>query len=266
MKIDLTTLGGIIFGITMVVLGFILEGGSAGALLEVTAAMIVFGGTLGAVAVSFSANEIRRGPHYIKMAFTKSPFDPLALIDEIIELNDIKRRNSGSALALESSVAKIQDPFLKKGVQMLVDNTTQDDLRTKLERELFTENEDREVGASMFEVAGGFAPTMGIIGTVMGLVNVLGSISEGADALAGAIGSAFIATLYGVLSANILWLPISQKLRIQADHNRLLHEIAMEGLILMNEAKSSIVLRDTLSGFVHQAPASDPGPLRREAR
>lgn len=262
-KLDLTTLGGILFGITMVVMGFILEGGSAGALLELTAAMIVFGGTLGAVAVAFSINEIRRIPHFIKLAFTKSPFDPLGLIDQIISLSETKKR-SGGHLALEPFIAQVDDYFLRKGLQLIVDNTKPDDLRQQLERELYAESEDREVGANMFEVAGGFAPTMGIIGTVMGLVHVLGAINEGAAALASAIGAAFIATLYGVLSANMGWLPMSQKLRVQAQHNRLIHEMAMEGLLMINKNDATPLIKDVLRGFVHDAP--DSSATRLEAR
>lgn len=261
-NLDITSVGGILFGIFALLVGFVLEGGKAGTLLAGTAALIVFGGTLAATAVSFSISEIRRIPHYLKIAFTATAFDPIGLIDQLILYNDTMRK--ANHLALQEFVDKTSDRFIKKALQLLVDNVDFEVMTQQLETELYSEENDLEVGANMFEVAGGFAPTMGIVGTVMGLVHVLGALGGGATALAQAIGAAFIATLYGVASANLAWLPLSLKLKTRAQQSQLLHAMALDGFTMMHRRQSSITLRDRLQGYIHQTAApKDPGVSAR---
>ncbi len=251
LKIDMTSLGGILFGLIALVSGFLLEGGRSGALIEIPAAIIVFGGTFAAVAVSSSIEDIRRLPHYLALAFTRHPFDPVALINEIVGYAEVYRKNGSNPLALEPFIKDSHDNIIRKGLQLIVDNTDHQLLSEQLETELYAESQDLDIGANMLEMAGGFAPTIRIIGTVMGLVHVLGSLDGGASALAASIGMAFIATLYGVASANIGWLPLSQKLHSYADHTRVLHQMAIEGLLMIDQGQSKLLVNERLRSHIH---------------
>lgn len=231
MKIDITAVGGVILGIVAVVLGFILEGGKAGALLESTAAIIVFGGTLGATMVSFSLAEVKRLPQFFKTAFNALEFAPTDLIDQLCGW--AKTAKTDRVRGLEAIMKDTPDRFLRKGLQLLADGKKLDEIQSVLETDLYAEQEVIKVGSEVFATAGGFAPTMGIAGTVMGLIHVLGELAGGAAALGHAIGLAFIATLYGVGSANLVWIPLSSNLKTKAKRLHTLREIALDGFLLM---------------------------------
>lgn len=261
MKIDVTALGGIIFGAICLVSGFVLEGGKAGALLEGTAALIVIGGTIGATAISFSLEELKKVPTLVKMALTRSSFDPIDLIDNLVRYTDIARKQQ--PLALEPEIERTDDPFLSKGLQLIVDNTDPELLRQMLESDIYARLSQQRMGASIFDAAGGYAPTFGIMGTVMGLVHVLGQLSGNASALATSIGLAFIATLYGVSTANLLWLPMASNLKNKAKHDLLMRQMALEGILSIQKGMPPSLLRDRLLSFIR--PSSAPGAGRVES-
>ena len=258
LRIDMPALGGILFGVMALVGGFVLEGGKAGALLQGTAALIVFGGTIGATVVSYSMEEIRQVPRLVRMALTRRAFDPVVLIRDLARYADIARRQQ--PLALEPEIDRTDDPFLKKGLQMIVDNTELNLMRQILEADMYALLTQQKTGASIFEQAGGYAPTMGIIGTVMGLVHVLGDLSGNATALAQAIGLAFIATLYGVFSANLLWLPMASNLKNKAKADLLEREIALEGFLSIQQGMAPSMLTDKLMSFIRPAGSPEPPP------
>ncbi|PSR23336.1 MAG: flagellar motor protein [Sulfobacillus acidophilus] len=255
MRLDVSALGGIVFGVVALVGGFVLEGGKAGALLQGTAAMIVFGGTIGATAVSFSVSELKQVPSLFRMGLTRSTFDPVQLIEQLVRYTDIARRQQ--PLALEPEIAVANDPFLEKGLQLIVDNADPTFMRQMMETDIYAQSSQQRMGASIFEAAGGYAPTMGIVGTVMGLVHVLGELTGNPNALASAIGLAFIATLYGVSSANLLWLPLASNLKNKAKHGTLMRQIALEGLLSIQQGMAPSMLRDKLMSFIR--PSAEPG-------
>jgi chemotaxis protein MotA len=254
-KLDVSAFGGIIFGVIALVGGFVLEGGKAGALLQGTAAMIVFGGTIGATAVSFSFDELKQVPSLFKMGLTRSTFDPVQLIEQLVHYTDIARRQQ--PLALEPEIARAHDPFLEKGLQLIVDNADPTFMRQMLETDMYAQASRQKMGVSIFDAAGGYAPTMGIVGTVMGLVHVLGQLNGNPNDLASAIGLAFIATLYGVSSANLLWLPLASNLKNKAKHGALMRQIALEGLLSIQQGMAPSMLRDKLMSFI--TPSGGPG-------
>lgn len=257
MRLDVTSIGGIIFGVLALVGGFVLEGGRAGALLQGTAALIVFGGTIGATTVSFSVRELKLVPSMVRMALTRNDYDPVALIDRLTRYTDIARKQQ--PLALEPEIARTPDPFLAKGLQLIVDNSEPDLMRQMLETDLYARYSELQIGASIFEQAGGYAPTMGIVGTVMGLVHVLGELSGSPDALAAAIGLAFIATFYGVSSANLLWLPMGHNLQVKAKQELLARQISLEGLVAIQQGMPPSILKERLLSFIRPSGAPNSG-------
>ncbi|MCI1880908.1 MAG: flagellar motor protein [Sporolactobacillus sp.] len=245
---DLSTLVGLIFGIASLLIGFTMEGGTLGALLQITAAMIVFGGTIGAVVISFPAGTLKKIPFITKYAFVNRPNDPGETIGQLIDLANISRREG--LLALEGEQERFSDdPFMTNGIRMVVDGMDSDVIDDILNRDIeLYENKILSFG-KMYEEAGGFSPTMGIIGTVMGLVHVLGNLSN-PSSLGPSIAVAFIATLYGVASANVIFLPIYNKIKANLDKDVLIRQIKAEGILSIQYGENTLVLRQKLFAFL----------------
>ena len=243
---------GILFATICLVGGFLLEGGHASALLAPSAALIVFGGTIGATAVAFSTNEVLSMPKLFKTALTKKLPDFTETIDLIVDLSEKARREG--LLYLDNQLDTLEDPFLRKAMQLVVDGTDPEMVRSILETEVYAAYERHQVGVHIFEGAGGYAPTMGIIGTVMGLVHVLGSLQD-PDSLGPAIAMAFIATLYGVGSANVFWLPIGGKLKNLSKKELLLREMMIEGILALQAGYNPSIIRERLNAFIKPGPS-----------
>lgn len=244
---DIATLLGLLIGLGGLIGGFLWEGGHAGMLLVKTAAVIVFGGTFGAVIISFTMEEIKTVPYFLKVIFTDKKVDYLTVLDSLVETADKARREG--LLSLESYLGEIENPFLARGLQLVIDGTDPELTRNMLEMEIEAYETKERVGHDIFMSAGGFAPTMGIIGTVMGLVHVLSSVAE-PDKLAGAIAVAFLATLYGVASANVLWIPFGTKIKIKSAKEVLLMELILEGILSIQAGENPRVIREKLMTFL----------------
>jgi chemotaxis protein MotA len=257
---DPSAVVGFLLAVVALVGGFVLEGGHIGALFQITAAMIVFGGTIGATVLSFPLSDLMAVPRLISVAFFRNPPNPAETIELIVKLAEEARREG--LLYLENRLEEIQDSFLRKGIQLVVDGTDPDLVRNILEVEIYSIQERHQAGASVFEAAGGYAPTMGIIGTVMGLVHVLGSIDK-PENLGPAIALAFIATLYGVSSANIFWLPVAAKLQNLSKKELLLRNLMLEGVVSLQAGYNPILIRERLTAFL-KPEAREEGPPERE--
>lgn len=244
---DLTTVIGIIAGIAALLGGFLWEGGEAHGLMEKTAILIVFGGTFAAVAVSFPAARLRTIPAALRMAFRKDSDTDEQIIENLTEMATLARR--GGVLALETHAGKIDERFLRDGVLMVVDGTDPDLTREILELEIAAMERRHEQQAKIFESAGGYAPTMGIIGTVMGLINVLGDLNE-PGSLGSSIAVAFTATLYGVASANVLYLPIASKIKARSQERIQRMEMMMEGILGLQAGDNPQLIRKKLQSFL----------------
>lgn len=254
---DFTTLIGLIIGFAALIIAFIFEGGSLGALLSVSAGLIVIGGTIGATVLSFTIGELKKVPALLRISFQNRDYDFIALINQIVQLADQARREG--LLSLEQNLSEIQDPFLKMGVQLVIDGVEGTLLRDLLETEIYCMGERHRNGIAIFEAAGGYSPTMGIIGTVMGLVNVLGHMND-PSSLGPAIAMAFIATLYGVGLANLVWLPIAAKLRSKHNRENLYRELSMEGILSLQAGENPAFIQEKLRVFL------DHGEREREAQ
>lgn len=243
---DITTIIGLLSGFAALIIAFLLEDGTMGALVSVTAGLIVLGGTFGATIVSFTLEELKKVPAVLRIAFQNQDYDFRSLIDEIVQLADQARREG--LLSLEKNLGEIEDPFLKLGVQLVIDGVEGTLLQGLLETEIFCTEERHKNGIAIFEAAGGYSPTMGIIGTVMGLVNVLGRMDD-PGALGPAIAVAFIATLYGVGFANLLWLPIAAKLKTKHKKEMFYREICLEGILSLQAGENPAFIREKLLVF-----------------
>ncbi len=255
---DLATIGGIILAIGMILAGQALEGGHVGSILQGTAALIVFGGTIGATMVAFPMKDFMRGVKMFKAAFTEKAVDLNGLIKQIVELAGIARRDG--VLALEGRLGSIEDPFLRKALQFIVDGVDAGVARSALETQIEAEFEENSVGAKIYESAGGFAPTVGILGAVLGLIHVMENLNDPSK-LGGGIATAFVATVYGVGIANLIFLPVAAKLKRKLGIERDRKTMIAEGVLAIQEGLNPRVLEERLAAFAHESssPPQTPG-------
>ncbi|MBP2032292.1 chemotaxis protein MotA [Clostridium algifaecis] len=248
---DISVIIFMIFGIFAVTAGFVMDGGHIAALAGGAAAVIVFGGTSGAVGLSFPIDVIKRIPKVFKVVLNPRKTDLAALILYFKDVSYKTRKNGLLSLEGEISNDPNLDPFIKKGLQLVVDGVDPQAVRDILELELESTSERHKEGASVFESAGGYAPTMGIIGTVMGMVHILGSLTDTAS-LGGKIGSAFLATLYGIGSANLLWLPIGNRLKEQDAKEVKEKTLIVEAILYIQEGINPNTIAEKLKGFLNK--------------
>ncbi|HPT68626.1 MAG TPA: flagellar motor protein [Syntrophomonas sp.] len=244
---DITSLIGLVLAFVSLIGAFMLEGGTMGMLLVLTAAMIVFGGTFAATIVSFTLEDIKRVPYFAKKVFVNKDPDYRGVVETLVTCADKARREG--FLSLESQIEGIDNKFLARGLQMVTDGTSPELTKDMLEMEIDSFETREKIGVEMFMTAGGFAPTMGIIGTVMGMVTVLSNLSN-PEELGASIAVAFLATLYGIASANILWIPFASKIKIRIAREVLLMEMIMEGVLAIQVGENPRILREKLNIFL----------------
>ncbi|MGG1617626.1 flagellar motor protein [Paenibacillus sp. NRS-1782] len=257
---DITIVLGIIAGIIALIGGFLWEGGQFTGLLQGTAALIVFGGTLAAVVISYPASKLKTIPAALRMAFSREDNLSEQYIEDLVSMAATSRRSG--VLALERISSEHPNAFLREGLQLVIDGTEQEQIKQILELELDTIEHKYEGYAKIFESAGGYAPTMGIIGTVMGLIHVLGSLTE-PTALGPSIAVAFIATLYGVASANLIFLPIASKIRACSEGEMVTMDLLLQGILAIQNGENPKLVRKKLEFFIRSEQNLEPKPPRR---
>ncbi|MGW8958206.1 flagellar motor protein [Paenibacillus sp. NPDC055715] len=257
---DITIVLGVIVGIIALIGGFLLEGGEFTGLLQGTSALIVFGGTLAAVVISYPVSKLKTVPAALRMAFSREDNLSEQYIEDLVSMAATSRRSG--VLALERISSEHPNAFLREGLQLVVDGTEQEQIKQILELELDTIEHKHEGYAKIFESAGGYAPTMGIIGTVMGLVHVLGSLTE-PTALGPSIAVAFIATLYGVASANLIFLPIASKIRACSESEMVTMDLLVQGILAIQNGENPKLVRKKLEFFIRSEQNRDHKPPRR---
>jgi len=244
---DFATILGLILALAAILGGYALEGGRIDAVFMAAPIIIVVGGTLGATIVTTSFSTVLQVPRYLKLAILGKPRSFSAGIETIVWLAEKARREG--ILGLEPHLKEINDSFFAKAVQMLIDGTEVTALRDILETEVAYIEERHKRGIIFFQKAGGFSPTFGILGTVLGLVHTLGNTSD-ASKMASAIAAAFIATLWGVGLANIFFLPISDKLRMRHDEEVAYYELVTEGIVAIQSGENPRAILTRLQSFV----------------
>jgi chemotaxis protein MotA len=245
-KIDLATVGGLVLALGGIILGLTLEGGSLKEILQPTAAMIVFGGTIGAVMITTPLAVLGRAARALLSIFVEKTQSPLAAIEEIIGYAAKARRNGIVSLEQEAGVA--DDEFLKKALNLAVDGTDLQEIRKMMELEMSIQEHSKEMEAKVFDAAGGYAPTIGIIGAVLGLIQVMKHL-ENIEEVGKGIAVAFVATIYGVASANLLFLPAANKIRARSHAAMQLNELLLEGVAGIVEGLNPKLIRTKLEAY-----------------
>jgi len=256
--VDILVIVFLVFGLAAMVVAFLIEGGQLIALVSLTGFLIVIGGTIAAVGVSFPKSEIMRVPKLFKIAFSDKKFDLLSLIATLKSMSRIAREKGILSLEKEMNDNTEIDTFTKRGLGFILNGLDPVKTREALELELEMISVRHKTGAAMFDAAGGYAPTMGIIGTVMGLISVLGDLAD-PSGLGASIAVAFIATLYGVGSANILWLPLGSNLKAKSKKEVVYNSMIIEGLALIQEGANPNFIEDKLKGFLSKEDLAKDG-------
>ncbi|MGH9607698.1 MAG: flagellar motor protein [Terracidiphilus sp.] len=246
---DKASVGGVILAVAGIVAGLIIEGGNVGQILQPTAALIVFGGTLGAVLLQFPLTTVVAAFRSLTHIFSTPLKQDAQLIRQLVAFANKARRQG--VVSLDSDLKTIQDPFLKQTVMLAVDGTEPADLRKIMRVSLDSINDQEERLPMVFESAGGFSPTIGILGAVLGLIQVMHHLDNMQEVGRG-IAVAFVSTIYGVGIANLFFLPFAGKMRIRIhDHHRR-REMMLEGVISILEGMNPRMLEIKLGGFFNE--------------
>jgi chemotaxis protein MotA len=251
---DLGTIIGLIVSAAAILFGLILEGGQVGQILQPTAALIVFGGTFGAILVQFPLGVVLAAFRSLGIIFYAPKSNPQSMIQEIVTLAHKARREG--IVSLDRDLSLIQNPFLKKAVMLAVDGTEPGELRKLMEMELEKQGEHEDNIPKVFESAGGFSPTIGIIGAILGLIQVMQHL-DNIDEVGRGIAVAFVATVYGVGAANVILLPAAGKLRIRIRDEQINREMMLEGVISILEGMNPRMIKNKLVSFLAEMPAEE---------
>ncbi len=267
---DLATVIGLVLAVVGIIGGNIMEGGSPASLLNIPGLMIVILGSFGAVMVSQSLATMIGLPKFILKAIMGGKgHDSAATVELFVTMADKARREG--LLALESDVDNIHDEFTRKGVQLMIDGTDPELLREIMEIELESMKHRHEANFAALEFMGGIAPTIGVLGAVMGLMGVMREL-DNPTAIGPGIATAFVATFYGVFTANVLWLPLGAKLKNNSKHEVHALNVVIEGLMSIQSGDNPRIVREKLEGFLQpkeraarSGEGDGGGGARREA-
>jgi len=257
--VDKSSLGGIILAVGGILAGLLIEGGNIRQILQPTAAMIVFGGTIGAVMLQFPLPVVMHAVRRLGSVFVSPKQVPQDTIARLVEYAQKARREG--IVSLDAELPRIEEPFLKKSLMLAVDGTEPQELRKIMELELDNQAEYEEQVPQVFESAGGFAPTIGIIGAVLGLIQVMQHLDK-IDEVGKGIAVAFVATIYGVGSANLIYLPVAGKMKLRIREEQITREMTLEGVASILEGMNPRILETKLLGFMVDAEgpkADEPG-------
>lgn len=244
---DLATIIGIIMGFGAIFGGAVIEGLHIKALIQPTAAMIVLGGTFGAVFISFPLPAVIKAFKDVKIAVLPPKIDHESVVKDIINYATKARRNG--LISLEQEAQSAKDPFIKKGISLVVDGIDPQKLRETLEADIMAYEDHTKHSVEFYEAAGGYSPTIGIIGAVLGLIHVMSNLSDTSKLGAG-IAVAFVATIYGLMVANIICLPIGSKIKIRMKEEILRRVMILEGLIAIQNGENPHFIEQKLKAFV----------------
>lgn len=263
-KPDLASIGGLVLAFGGILGGLVLEGGKIRDVTQVTAAIIVLGGTIGAVMVTTPLDVLIGAAKKIVLVFLDTVSAPGAVIEDLI-LFASKARKNGIA-SLEQDADGIPDPFLRKAVNLAVDGTDVQEIRKMMELEIALEEHHWEAEAKVYEAAGGYSPTVGIIGAVLGLIQVMKHL-ENIEEVGHGIAVAFVATVYGVAAANLVFLPAASKIKARGAKAIQMRELMLEGVIGIAEGLNPKLIKIKLEAYVrtHASPKAKKSKAGEEA-
>ena len=264
---DIATLAGLLLAAAGILGGLVLEGGKVTDITQVTAFMIVLGGTIGAVMVTTPLSILIQAAKKLGAVFFEKSHSPTQVIDEIVSYASKARKDS--IISLESELDKIHDPFMLKALTLAIDGTDLREIRKMMELDIVLAEKASESCAKVYESAGGYAPTIGIIGAVLGLIQVMKHL-ENIEEVGRGIAVAFVATVYGVASANLFFLPVANKIKIRAQQISEMKELMLEGVCSIAEGLNPKLIRQKLESFAHAEPqrgaqAAKTAPAKKRA-
>jgi chemotaxis protein MotA len=257
---DISTIIGLVLGFGAVIGGQVLEGGQLGAIMQPTAFIIIFGGTVGATLVSFPLNCVLQALKDVKKTFFPPQTNHESIIKDMIGYAAKARKNG--LISLEQESQNIKDVFIKKGISLVVDGIDPQKLRETMETELSAFEEHSKISAEVFDAAGGYAPTIGIIGAVLGLIHVMENLSDSSK-LGGGIAVAFVATIYGLITANLICLPMGSKLKHRLKEEVQIKQMIIEGLIAIQNGENPHFIEQRLRSYLQH---SDDKKGKKEAK
>ncbi|HLT19718.1 MAG TPA: flagellar motor protein [Thermomicrobiales bacterium] len=249
---NIATILGLILGVAALVVGYLMEGGALASLFAPTALIIVFGGTIATTLVSYPLNAVLKLPKLALLTVISPKHRTEEIIALFLKLSDLARRDG--LLALETEAQNIEDPFIQKGVNLVIDGTDSEVVEEILMNDIASMEERHRVNYKVFESMGGYAPTMGVLGTVMGMVVVLSNLAE-PEHLGHSIAVAFLATLYGVGSANLIYLPLASKLKLQSEHEAMERRMIVQGILAIQRGDNPAIVGEQLTSFLSSAQA-----------
>jgi chemotaxis protein MotA len=251
---DIGTIVGLLVAAGTILLGLMLEGGQIGQIIQPTAALIVFGGTFGAIMIQFPLSVVLAAFRNLATIFFVPKSNPYGMIQEIVALAHRARREG--IVSLDQDLEKIQNLFMRKSLMLAVDGTEPGELRKMMEMEMEKQGEHEDNIPKVFESAGGFSPTIGIIGAILGLIQVMQHL-DNIDEVGKGIAVAFVATVYGVGAANLILLPAAGKLKIRIREEQINREMMLEGIISILEGMNPRMIETKLVSFLAAKPAEE---------
>src|ERR1700692_4749354 len=244
---DIGTVVGLLVAAGAILLGLILEGGKIGQILQPTAALIVFGGTFGAIMIQFPFGVVLAAIRSLASIFFVPKSDPLGTIQEIVLIAHKARREG--IVSLDKDLESVENPFMRKSMMLGVDGTEPGELRKMMEMEMEKQFEHEDNIPKVFESAGGFSPTIGIIGAILGLIQVMQHL-DNIDEVGRGIAVAFVATVYGVGTANLIFLPAAGKLKIRNHEQEMIKQMILEGVVSILEGLNPRMMEMKLRTFL----------------
>jgi chemotaxis protein MotA len=249
---DFATIGGILLALGGIVGGLLMEGGKIKDISQITAAFIVLGGTFGATMVNTPMGVLKGAIVRLVHVFLDKTQPPDSAIEELIGYATKARKNG--LVSLETEALEIQDPFLRKALTLAVDGTDLQELRNMMQLEIDMADGRAIAEAKVFECAGGYSPTIGIIGAVLGLIQVMKNLAN-IEEVGHGIAVAFVATVYGVAIANIFLLPAANKIKSRIERDTELKELKLEGVVAIVEGLNPKLIRSKLDAYRREQPA-----------
>jgi len=250
---DFATLGGILLAVAGIVGGLILEGGELADITQLTAGLIVLGGTIGAVLIHTPLHTVLGAVKRLASVFLERASSTETTVEEVLSYATKARKNG--IVSLEEDAPRASDPFLVKALTLAVDGTDLQEIRKMMELEIALQEHHGESEAKVFDAAGGYSPTIGIIGAVMGLIQVMKNLSD-IDKVGHGIAVSFVATVYGVAAANIIFLPAASKIKARVQAEVQMREMMLEGVIAIVEGLNPKLIRSKLEAYAPPNPKS----------
>lgn len=249
--LDIGMLAGLVAGIGLIVAGIVINGGQVGSFLEIGSLMIVAGGTLASAMINFKARQVAGIFQLVRVALFGRQSSPRDVIRMLVRFAETARRDG--LLAMEEEAEELEDPFLRKGIRLVVDGADPETVRQILDIELAFLEERHRSGQQLFEYMGAMAPAFGMLGTVIGLIIMLGNLDD-PETIGPAMAVALITTLYGVIFANLIFLPIAGRLRVKSEEEIVIKEMMIEGILSIQAGENPYIVEQKLESFL--APAA----------